>query len=390
MVKSNTMNGEAAKSLENRLVGIRRELHQEPELSNEEFETTRKIKRWLQEADIEVLDLPDLKTGVIAQIGTGKEPIMALRADIDALPIEEEADVPFRSKFAGKMHACGHDFHTTVALGAAYLLKEKEHELQGTVRIVFQPAEETGHGARDVMNSGGLEGVSVIFGLHNAPELEVGELGSCEGAITAGVDRFEILIRGIGAHAATPEKGTDAIVAASQIVMALQTISSRRVSALDAVVVSVTRISGGNTWNVLPGTVELEGTVRTLDVEVQQRIPETIRQIIEGIGASAGVSAKLKWYPGPLATINDAYWARFALDTAKESGFITKVVGPSMGGEDFSYYLQQIPGAFVNVGSGSPYALHHPKFEPDEAALLPAAKFYERLAVRCLNELNAR
>ncbi|KAF9118546.1 hypothetical protein BGX30_004501, partial [Mortierella sp. GBA39] len=144
-----TNTGSAAK-LQERLVDIRRNLHLEPELSNEEFETTRKIKAWLKEADIEILDLPNLKTGVIAQIGTGREPIMALRADIDALPIDEETDVPFRSKFAGKMHACGHDFHTTVALGAAYLLKEKEQELQGTVRIIFQPAEETGHGAKDV------------------------------------------------------------------------------------------------------------------------------------------------------------------------------------------------------------------------------------------------
>ncbi|KKO55341.1 amidohydrolase [Paenibacillus sp. DMB20] len=390
MVKASLTHSSGAAGLEERLIEIRRNLHQEPELSNEEHETTRKLKQWLKEAEIEVLDLPELKTGVIAQIGTGKEPIMALRADIDALPIHEESGVPFRSKFPGKMHACGHDFHTAVALGAAYLLKEKEKELQGTVRIIFQPAEETGHGAKDVVNSGGLDGVSAIFGLHNSPELAVGELGTCEGAITAGVDRFEIVISGIGAHAATPEKGTDAIVAASQIILALQTISSRRVSALDAVVVSVTRISGGNTWNVLPGTVELEGTFRTLDVEVQKRIPDSIRQIIEGIGASAGVSAELKWYPGPLATINDARWANFASDTAKESGYVTKVLGPSMGGEDFSYYLQHTPGAFVFVGSSSPFALHHPRFTPDEAALLPAAEYYSHLAVRCLKELNTR
>lgn len=390
MIKPSLTNLSAGKNLEERLVEIRRCLHQEPELSNEEHETTRKLKHWLKEAEIEVMDLPELKTGVIAQIGSGREPIMALRADIDALPIHEESGVPFSSKFAGKMHACGHDFHTTVALGAAYLLKEKEEELQGTVRIIFQPAEETGHGAKDVVNSGGLDGVSAIFGLHNSPELAVGELGTCEGAITAGVDRFEIVISGIGAHAATPEKGTDVIVAASQIILALQTISSRRVSALDAVVVSVTRISGGNTWNVLPGTVELEGTVRTLDVEVQERIPESIRQIIAGIGAAAGVTTELKWYPGPLATINDAYWANFANNTAKDAGYVTKVLGPSMGGEDFSYYLQSIPGAFVYVGSSSPYALHHPKFAPDEAAMLPAAEYYSHLAVRCLNELNSR
>ncbi|CAM4466064.1 amidohydrolase [Paenibacillus phoenicis] len=374
--------------LEERLLEIRRNLHREPELSNEEYETTRKLKGWLKEAGIKVLDLPALKTGVIAEIGSGEGPIVALRADIDALPIDEQSGVPFSSTVPGKMHACGHDFHTTVALGAAYLLKEREEELAGTVRIVFQPAEETGHGAKDVLASGGLDNVAVIFGLHNDPDLEVGELGTCAGPITAGVDRFEIVINGVGAHAASPEKGTDTIVAASQIVLALQTISSRLVSALDSIVVSVTRITGGNTWNVLPATVELEGTVRTLNVDVQKRVPEQIRQILAGIGAAAGVTAELRWYPGPLATINDAFWSEFAAEAARETGYKTKVLGPSMGGEDFSFYLQDIPGAFVYVGSSSSYALHHPKFAPNESAILPAAEYYSHLAVRAINELS--
>lgn len=374
--------------LKDRLIQVRRNLHEEPELSNEEYETTRKLKQWLTDADIEVLNLPGLKTGVVAQIGTGEGPVVALRADIDALPIDERSGVPFASKVPGKMHACGHDFHTAAALGAAYLLKEKEAELPGKVRIIFQPAEETGHGAKDIITAGGLDGVSVIFGLHNAPELEVGELDTGGGPVTAGVDRFEIVITGNGAHAATPELGTDAIVAASQIVLALQTISSRRVGALESVVVSVTRITGGNTWNVLPDTVELEGTVRTLDLGVQQAVPDYIRQILAGVGLAAGVTAELKWYPGPPATINDEYWAGVASDTAKEAGYRTTSLGARMGGEDFSYYLQNLPGAFVFIGSQSSFALHHPEYSPDESALAPAAEYYSRLAIRALNELK--
>lgn len=232
------------KNLEQKLQGIRHDLHENPELSNEEYSTTGKLKSWLEEAGIHVLDTPLLRTGLVAQIGTGQAPIIAIRADIDALPIQEETGLSYSSQVAGKMHACGHDVHTAVILGAAYSLKEREEELPGTVRILFQPAEETGHGAKQIIESGGLEGVEAIFGLHNWPELAVGELGTRAGAITAGVDRFEITIKGTGAHAASPEKGTDSIVLASQIVLALQTISSRSISALESVVVSITRISG--------------------------------------------------------------------------------------------------------------------------------------------------
>lgn len=376
--------------LEAKLVEIRRSLHQEPELSNEEYETTRKLRQWLEAAGIEVLELPDLKTGLVAQIGSGEGPVVALRADIDALPIDEQTELPYRSRVPGKMHACGHDFHAAVAMGAAYLLKQREADLPGRVRIVLQPAEETCHGAKDVLASGALEGVSAIFGLHNDPLLEVGRFATCPGPITAGVDRFEIIVSGTGAHAATPEKGTDTIVAASQMVLALQTISSRLVSALEAVVVSVARINGGNTWNVLPETVELEGTVRTFNTHVQEGIPGQIRQIIGGIAAASGVSAELKWHPGAAATINHAHWAELAAETAGKAGYRTETAGPIMAGEDFSFYLQHIPGAFMFIGSGSSYPVHHPKFAPDEAALLPAAQFYSQLAVRALKDLHPK
>lgn len=385
-----TDNNAAVQSSElgNYLINVRRNLHREPELSYEEFKTTAKLREWLTAAQISILDLP-LATGLIAEIGQGEGPIVAIRCDIDALPIEEQTELPFASEIPGKMHACGHDFHTATILGAALLLKEREHELPGTVRILFQPAEETGHGAESVLASGGLKDVDAIFGLHNSPDLPTGVFGTRTGALTASVDRFEITVKGVGAHAATPEKGVDAIVTAAQIITMLQTIVSRQNSTTEPVVLSVTRINGGFTWNVLPEKVELEGTVRTYNEEIRRLIPEQMKRIIEGVAEGAGAEAQLHWYPGPPATINHARWADFTKEIASEAGYEVQDIPPQMGGEDFSYYLQQIPGAFVNIGTGPAYALHHPRFDVDEAALLPAAKYFASLAERALAKLQA-
>ncbi len=248
-------------SLTEKLVQWRRELHQHPELSHQEFATTERLTRWLQQADIRLLPLP-LTTGVVVEIGQG-EPLIAFRADIDALPIDEAVNVPWKSQRPGVMHACGHDIHTSVMLGVAHQLKQQEAALPGRVRILFQPAEETFDGARQLIDAGALTGVQAIFGLHNAPDLPLGTLRTRPGAFYANVDRFTIRVLGKGAHAARPQEGIDAIVIASHIVSALQTLPARVFSALDTVVLSVTRFTAGNTWNVLPEQVELEGTVRT-------------------------------------------------------------------------------------------------------------------------------
>lgn len=371
------------------LIDVRRNLHREPELSFEEFKTTEKLRKWLTDAEIRILDLP-LTTGLIAEIGQDKGPIVTIRCDIDALPIEEQTGLPFASEVPGKMHACGHDFHTAVILGAAYLLKAREDKLPGKVRVLFQPAEETGHGAESVLASRGLEEVAAIFGLHNSPDLPAGAFGTRTGALTAGVDRFEITVKGIGAHAAYPENGVDSIVTAAQIITSLQTIVSRQKSALEPVVLSVTRINGGSTWNVLPEIVELEGTVRTYNEEIRRMIPEKMTQIIKGITAASGAEAELHWYPGPPATINDGYWADFAKEIAKQAGYEVYDIAPQMGGEDFSLYLQNIPGAFVNIGTGPAHALHHPKFDVDEGALLPASQYFALLAEQALLKLKEK
>uniref|UniRef100_UPI00406C522F amidohydrolase n=1 Tax=Paenibacillus sp. FSL L8-0436 TaxID=2954686 RepID=UPI00406C522F len=376
-------------ALASQLIEVRRNLHREPELAYEEFRTTEKLREWLTTANIHILDLP-LETGLIAEIGQGDGPVVAIRCDIDALPIEEQTELPFASEIPGKMHACGHDFHTATILGAALLLKERESELPGRVRVLFQPAEETGHGAEGVLASGGLKNVAAIFGLHNSPDLPTGFFGTRSGALTAGVDRFEITVKGVGAHAATPEKGVDSIVTAAQMVTMLQTVVSRQNNTLEPVVLSVTRINGGFTWNVLPEKVELEGTVRTYNEEIRRQIPIQMTRIIEGIAAGAGAEAQLHWYPGPPATINHGDWADFTKEVALEAGYDVHDIPPQMGGEDFSYYLQQIPGAFVNIGTGPAYALHHPRFDVDEAAILPAAKYFASLAEQALQKLQEK
>ncbi|TCL07263.1 M20 peptidase aminoacylase family protein [Sodalis ligni] len=376
------MSGELAE----KLIYCRRELHTHPELSNQEFATTEKITRWLQEAGIRILPL-GLTTGVVAEIGPATGPIIALRADIDALPIQEISGVPFSSHHDGVMHACGHDVHTSVMLGAALLLKEREATLPGTVRIFFQPAEENFNGACHLIEAGALANVSAVFGMHNAPELPVGTFATRSGAFYAHIDRFQITVTGKGAHAAKPEQGIDTIVTASQIVNALQTLPSRNFSSLESLVVSVTRIQGGNTWNVLPQTVELEGTVRTHNAKIRERVPDILNRVIGGVASAMGAEAELSWYPGPPAVVNTAYWAQFSQQVAAEAGYQVQEAELQMGGEDFSLYLQQVPGTFVSIGSASEYGLHHPRFNPSEQLIYPAAAYFARLADRALTTL---
>lgn len=360
------------------LVQIRRELHQHPELSNQEFATTERITRWLQQSNIRLLPL-GLKTGVVAEIGQG-ESLIALRADIDALPIEEATKLPWRSQNPGVMHACGHDVHTTVMLGVAQQLKLQEASLPGRVRILFQPAEETFNGAQQLIDAGALEGVQAIFGMHNAPELPIGTFRTRGGAYYANVDRFTLRIHGKGAHAARPQEGIDVIPIASQIVTALHAIPARQFSALDSVVISVTRFTAGNTWNVLPETVELEGTVRTHDTTIRGQIPEKIRRLAQGIAAGFDARVELEWQEGPPAVINTPEWADFALNLAQKQGYATQTATPLMGGEDFAFYLHHVPGVFVSIGSSSLFGLHHPQFDPNEALIGSAVSYFTALA----------
>lgn len=362
------------------LQAFRQERHQFPELSNEEFETTAKIREVLEQHNIDILDLP-LKTGLVAEIkGAKAGKTVMLRSDIDALPIVEESGVPFSSQKSGVMHACGHDFHLSAALGAAILLKEQQENLPGTVRILFQAAEETGLGALNVLKSGALENVDAIFGLHNDPTLPVGMLGTKPHALTAGVDRFEIHVLAKGAHAARPQDGKDPIVVLAHIISTAQSIISRNVPTHENAVVSITHVSSGNTWNVIPDSAYLEGTVRTFNPEVRTQIEQRLRTLLAGIAAAFEVEIKLDWHAGPPSVNNAEQWVPLALDVAQAVGFEAKIVEASPIGEDFAFYQQEVPGVFVMVGSGGPYALHHPKFRVDDRALFPTAYYLQELA----------
>ena len=374
------------KALEQKLTGFFEELHMHPELSYEEYETKERIKRELAAAGIEILQIP-LKTGVTA-IVRGAKPgkTYGLRCDIDALPIEEETDLPYKSKTPGKMHACGHDFHTAAVFGAALLLQERKEELQGTVKILFQPAEESSHGAETVLETGVLSDVTAIFGLHTAAYLPVGTLGIRAGSVMAAVDRFELNITGTGCHGGHPDEGVDTILVAASVIQAFQSIVGRNLNPFHTGVVSVTRINGGNTWNVIPDKVELEGTVRSMEKDDRIFIERRMREIAEHTAAAYGANAELLWYPGPPATVNEKAWSAFAQKVAEESGFEVVPQRNSTGGEDFAFYLEKIPGCFINVGTGVGYPNHHPKFYADEAALTPAAEYLEKLLVEALRQ----
>ena len=374
-------------NLEEELIGLFHEFHRHPELSNEEFETTKKIKELLGQVDIEVLDLP-LKTGLVAQVkGNPNGPVVAIRCDIDALPIIEETSLSYKSLSNGKMHACGHDFHTAVVLGAAYLVKKYQGSLIGTVKFIFQPGEESGDGAQKILSTGVLDDVDAIFGIHNVSDYEVGVMGLKEGAMTAAVDRFEIKITGVGSHAAKPEKSVDPIIISTNIINALQTIVSRNISPTDKALLSVTHVESGNTWNVIPETAYIEGTVRTLDEHTRELIPERMKALVEGIAKSYGGNAELIWHSGSPATKNDEEWTNFASKLGRIMGYDVKRITMGLEGEDFAYYQKEIPGVFIVVGTGISEAHHHPEYTVDEKAIIKCSRYFARLAECALKKI---
>jgi len=377
----------AAEQLKPRLVAIRRELHMHPELSMEEFETTRRIRGWLEEAGLSVQTF-GLETGLAADIeGGAPGPTVALRADIDALPIAEETGLPFASRVPGKMHACGHDFHTAAMIGAALLLHRNRDRLKGRVRMIFQPGEEIAAGARAMIRAGVLEGVDAILGMHNKPDLPVGTVGIRAGALMASVDRFLIRVTGKGGHGAIPDAAVDPIVAASSIVGALQTVVSRNTSPLESAVVSVCRFQAGATWNVIPDQAELEGTVRAFDADVRRRLPEQIRRIAEGVAAGYGASAELVWIEGQHFVNNDPKAAALMERAAGELGLTVVEAQPTTAGEDFSVYQEHVPGCFIWMGTSGTEGWHHPRFTLNEDALPVSAALFAHAAELALEEL---
>lgn len=373
------------KKLSDKLINYRRELHENPELSMKEYETTKRIRKWLKDENIKILDLP-LTVGVVAEIeGDYPGPTIALRSDIDALPIVEETKLEFASKNLGVMHACGHDFHTASILGAAILIKERKSELHGKVRIIFQPAEENAKGANIIIESGALDNVEAIFGMHNKPDLPVGTIGIKTGSLMASVDRFEIDVIGVGGHAGIPEKSIDPIIVASQIVSGLQTVISRNLNPFSNAVISITRFQSGNTWNVIPEKAELEGTVRTFQNDVRKIIPDLIKRKAEGIAGAFGAKIDFRWYPYLPIVHNDEKFTKVVTEAATELGYKVVEAKQSTGGEDFSLYQTKIPGFFVWMGVGGNKEWHHPAYNLNEDSLIIAANYFSNLAIKVLS-----
>jgi len=379
-----------AKSLSPRLVAIRRDLHRHPELSMEEVWTTAQLRRWLTEAGLTILPL-DLPTGLVAEVrGAKPGPTIALRSDIDALPIQEETGLPYASEFPGKMHACGHDFHMSVILGAALLLQEMREQLTGTVRFLFQPAEENTRGARLMIAAGAMEGVQAVFGLHNKPDVPAGHVGIKAGPLMAAADLISIHVTGKGGHAAIPEATVDPVVAGSAIVMALQTAVSRSVSPLESAVVTVASFQAGAAHNVIPPEATLLGTVRTFTPELRQRMRDLLGRIVADVAAGYGARASISWIEGPPAVTNDPAMADLMRAAAAAAGMPVVEAIPTMGGEDFAEYQRLAPGCFVWLGTGTPENWHHPKFTVDESVIHLGASLFAQTAIQALATLAGR
>jgi amidohydrolase len=375
------------------MVATRRDLHAHPELAFEEKRTSALVAEKLKEMGLEPQSGVG-KTGVLATVRGGKSgKTVLLRADMDALPIQEDNPVPYRSQTPGKMHACGHDCHTSVLLGIARRLTRERESLRGTVKLCFQPAEECGGGAEAMIADGALESPKpdAAFGIHVWQDLDLGQVGITSGPMMAAVDEFSVTVTGKGAHAAMPHLSVDPVACLAHVVTALQTIASRNVSPLDAVVVSVTQLKAGSAFNIIPESAWLNGTVRVFDEAVWTALPNRFERVVRGVCEAFGCKAEIKYHRSNRPTINDPAMAAIAraaaVDVVGEKNIVDGI--RTMGGEDFSAFLKRVPGCFIAVGSrnrerGLVWDHHHPRFDVDEASLEIGAEVLLRAAHRFL------
>ncbi|WP_233889857.1 M20 aminoacylase family protein [Paraburkholderia flagellata] len=360
----------------------RQKLHAHPETAFEEVSTATLVASVLRDLGYDVSERVG-KTGVVGTLERGNGPALALRADMDALPMIELNDYAHRSRNPGKMHACGHDGHTAMLLGAAALLKRDE-DWSGTVHLIFQPAEEVAGGGKVMIEDGLFERFpcDAVFGMHNWPGLPLGAFAINDSAMMASFDTFEINVAGKGSHAAMPEEGIDALVCASHIVVALQSIVSRRLSPKESAVVSVTQIHGGESWNVLPDRAVIRGTVRCLSSEVQAKICALLEEISTTTATAHGARASFVYHEGYPATVNAARATRVALCAARRTvGNESVVFGcqPSMASEDFAYMAREKPGAYIWIGVDGETAsapLHNPYYDFNDDALAIGAAYW--------------
>jgi hippurate hydrolase len=368
----------------------RRDFHAHPELGFEEHRTSAIVADKLKAFGVDEIHTGIAKTGVVGVVRAGSgSGAIGLRADMDALPIDEASRAPHASRHAGKMHACGHDGHTTMLLGAARYLAETRN-FDGTVYLIFQPAEEMLGGGRVMLEEGLFERFPIrqVYGLHNWPKLPIGSFAVRPGPMMAAADRFTLTLRGQGGHGAMPELARDPVVAAAQIVLALQTIVSRNVDPVKQAVVSVTQIHGGDAFNVIPQTAMIAGTCRSFAPEVRDLVERRITSIGHGVGEALQVEVDVEYERGYPTTVNSEAEAALAADVAAEvvgDERVDRATPPVMGAEDFSYMLEQRPGSYIFMGAGRPEApLHSPQYDFNDEALSVGASYWARLVERLL------
>lgn len=389
MTKINGQIDNLSEKISAEVLALRREIHQHPELGFQEVKTAKKVANYLEKLGLHV-ETEVAKTGVVGILeGAHPGPVLALRADMDALPITEKTGYEYASQLEGKMHACGHDSHTAMLLGAAHVLSLLKTELKGTVKFIFQPAEEGPGGALPMIEAGVLKNpdVEAIFGLHVWPDFQLGQIGLGYGAVMAAPDQFELKIIGQGGHGSAPHETIDAITVAAQVVNGLQQIVSRQIIPIQPAVLTIGTINGGYRYNIIADEVTMTGTVRTLSAKVREEIPKRMEEIIRGITSAFGAKyefAYKKLYP-PL--VNHEKMVEYVKQIGRQvlgSEGVQVTKDPVMGGEDFAYFLEKVPGAFFRLGSsnGTPetsYPLHHPQFNIDEKTLVYGVKMLSQL-----------
>ncbi|ADZ68803.1 M20 aminoacylase family protein [Polymorphum gilvum] len=377
--------------LADEIAAWRRDFHENPEILYETVRTAGRVAELLRSFGLDEVTTGIGRTGVVGVIrgrngGAGKT--IGLRADMDALPIEEATGLPYASKTPGKMHACGHDGHTSMLLGAAKYLAETRN-FDGTVVVIFQPAEEGGAGAKAMIDDGLMIRwpIDEVYGMHNMPGLPVGEFAIRSGPIMAATDEFGITVTGRGGHAAKPHETIDPVVIGAQIVSALQTIASRSADPLDSVVVSVTVFRAGEAFNVIPQTAQLRGTIRTLTPAMRDLAETRLRTLVASIAEGFGASAEVSFRRGYPVTVNHEDQTDFAASIAEGisgPGKVNRKVSPMMGGEDFSYMLEQRPGAFIFAGNGNSAGLHHPRYDFNDDLIPVGCSYWVKLVETAL------
>jgi len=382
---------ERAVELQDEVTGWRRHFHANPELLYEVHETAAKVAELLKQFGVDEIVTGIGRTGVVGVIYGNKSDsgkTIGLRADMDALPIKEATGKAYASKVDGKMHACGHDGHTAMLLGAAKYLCETRN-FNGKVAVIFQPAEEGGAGGKAMIDDGLMDrfDIAEVYGMHNAPTIPVGNFATREGAMLASVDLLEITVTGVGGHAAMPHNCADPILAASAIVQAVQSFASRNVDPMEAVVVSVTKFQSGDAFNVIPNEARLGGTVRCLDEKLRDLAEKRLGEIVSHVAQAHGCTAEFKYDRQYPTTVNHTEQVRFVGQIAKSLAGDVNVdmnTPQVLGGEDFSFMLQARPGAFIYLGNGDTAGLHHPEYDFNDDAIPHGISFFAELVHKAL------